>query len=190
MKGIVNLFFETGMLNRLKRTGPFAVNSRDHENVAEHCHRTLFVGYILAKLENVDVQKVLTMLLVHDIPEARIGDMNLITRRYIDRDEGEEKAFNDQTEHLPSDIKNELRASFKDFNEKSSKEAIVANDADLLECAVEAKELITKGFADMNNWLENIKKRLKTKSAKKLLKQIEELHPNKWWEHLKKVPKD
>lgn len=190
MKDIVNLFFETGMLNRIQRTGPYAVNCRDHENVAEHCHRTLLVGYVLAKLENVDVQKVLIMLLVHDIPEARIGDMNLITRRYINRDEGEEKAFADQTENLPGDIKTELRNAFKDFNGKSSKEAVVANDADLLECAVEAKELITKGFADMNNWLENIKKRVKTDSAKKLLKQIEELHPNKWWENLKKVPKD
>lgn len=190
MKDIVALFFESGMLNRIQRTGPYAVNSRDHENVAEHCHRTLLVGYVLAKLEKVNVEKVLTMLLVHDIPETRIGDMNLITRLYINRDEGEERAFIDQTKNLPSDIKNELRAAFKDFNGKSSKEAIVANDADLLECAVEAKELITKGFADMKNWLENIRKRVKTDSAKNLLKEIEELHPNKWWEDLKKVPKN
>ncbi|MBI4141271.1 HD domain-containing protein [Candidatus Woesearchaeota archaeon] len=190
MKHIVNLFFETGMLNRIQRTGPYAVNSRDHENVAEHCHRALLVGYVLAKLEKVDVQKVLTMLLVHDLPEARIGDMNLITRRYIDRDAGEKKAFDDQTEYLPDVVKKELRTAFKDFNDKDSKEAIVAHDADLLECAVEAKELMIKGFADMKNWLENIKKRLKTESAKNLFKQVEELHPNIWWEHLKKVPKD
>ena len=80
--------------------------------------------------------------------------------------------------------------SLKDFNDKGSKEAIVAHDADLLECAVEAKELITKGFADMKNWLDNIKKRLKTVSAKNLFKQVEELHSNIWWEHLKKVPND
>lgn len=188
MKDIANLFFESGMLNRIKRTGPFAVNSRDHENVAEHCHRAMLIGYILAKLEKADTQKVVLMLLSHDLPECRIWDNNLITARYINNSEAEQNAFNDQTEKLPQDIKKEMRTLFKEFNEKKSKESLIAKDADLLECAIEARELIIKGFSDMQNWLDNIEKRLKTNSAKNLLTSIKQTHPNKWWEGLKNVP--
>lgn len=188
MKDLVNLFFESGMLNRIKRTGPFAVNSRNHETVAEHCHRSMLIAYVLAKLEKVDTEKVLLMMLVHDLPEARIWDHNLITARYINTNDAEVKVLSDQTKALPPEIKRELNAVFKEFEEKKTKESVVAKDADLLECAVEAKELIAQGFTDMQDWINNIRKRLKTESAKKLLSSVEELHPNKWWEGLKNVP--
>ncbi|MBI4141583.1 HD domain-containing protein [Candidatus Woesearchaeota archaeon] len=187
MKDVVNLFFETGMLNRIQRTGPYAVNSRDHENVAEHCHRALLIGYILAKFENVDVAKVQLMLLVHDIPETRIWDHNKIMARYINTSEAETKAFRDQTENLPVEIKNEMRAVFKEFNDKKTKESLVAKDADLLECAVEARELVKKGITDMDDWIKNVKNKLNTASAKKILRVVEEMNPDHWWEGLKKI---
>jgi len=46
--------------------------------VAEHILRTVFVGYTLCKMdETLDELRVLKMCVLHDLPEARTGDMKL-----------------------------------------------------------------------------------------------------------------
>ena len=75
----------------------------------------------------------------------------------------------------------------EEFQLQKSKESIVARDADLLECAYQAKEYIDCGFKDANDWLINIRKHLITKSAIELLDDLEKTSSNEWWSGLKKT---
>ena len=54
-------------------------------------------------------------------------------------------------------------------NDDSSPEEIAAKDADLIECALQAREYIDKGFKEAQDWLDNIRQVVKTKTAKKML---------------------
>lgn len=183
MKNIVNFFYELGQLKRVRRSGWWALGIELPESIAEHSFRTAVIGYFLAKLEKVDVNKVMLMCLFHDFPETRLNDLHRVGRRYIDFKEAETKVNKEQTENLDKG----MFALHKEFQEQKTKEAIVAKDTDLLECAVQAKEYIDQGYKDAKNWIDNVKIVLKTKNAKKLLKLIEKTSSNDWWKKLKKI---
>ena len=182
MKDIINFFFELGQLKRVRRSGWWLLGIEHPESVAEHSFRAAIIGYFLAKLEKVDLNKVTLMCLFNDLHETRLNDLHKVGHRYIDFRKAETRAHKEQTENLDKNI----FSLHKEFQEQKTKESVVARDADLLECAVQAKEYIDKGYKDAKNWNDNIKKILKTKNAKKLFKLIEKNSSNEWWKHLKK----
>ncbi len=181
---ISKLIFEAGQLKRLPRSGWSFAGVDSPESVAEHSWRTAVIGLLLAKMENADENKVVKMCLLHDLAETRIGDLNRVNDRYIEKSAGEEKAFEDIL-----GIDNELLESVGECNQKKTKEAVVARDADLLEVFAQAKEYKEIGYASVADWMKNAKAALKTKSAKELADKLESTDSTSWWHGLKKLPK-
>ena len=81
-KEIAKFLYETGQLKRVKRSGWWVAGVENPETVAEHSFRTVVIAYVLAHLEGVDLEKVVTMALFHDMAEARTNDAHRIVRRY------------------------------------------------------------------------------------------------------------
>src|SRR3989344_8145019 len=104
MENIVNFFYELGQLKRVKRSGWWLINVKDPGTVAEHCQRAAVIGYFLAKIEKVDVHKVVLMCLFNDIHEARLNDLHKVGHRYIDFKEAEKKAFTEQLQDVDADL--------------------------------------------------------------------------------------
>lgn len=185
MKDVTKFLFELGTLKRTARAGWSVTGVPKPETIAAHVFRTALIGYTLAEMEKCDRNKVLRMLLFHDVPETRTGDFHKIASSYIDKDEGETKAASDQSKLLPPEIGKEFLALLREFNEKKTKEALVARDADYLEAAVTAKEYLINGYAHAQEYLDRIKVALITPSAKRLLAEIEK-SDGFWWKGLKK----
>jgi putative hydrolases of HD superfamily len=187
MKNIAKFFLELGQLKRVKRSGWWLAGIKDPETIAEHSYRSAIMARILAELEGADVNKVTTMMLIHDIPEARINDLHKVGSRYIDFKKAEKAAFKEQLERLPKKIADEFYSLFIEMGEKKTKEAIIAKDVDLLECAIQAKEYLDQNYKDAQNWIDNVEKGLKTKSAKEILKILKKSGANDWWYGLKHI---
>ncbi|HEX7415582.1 MAG TPA: HD domain-containing protein, partial [Smithellaceae bacterium] len=112
MDKIADFLFEVGMLSKTPRSGYQFLGS-GKESVAEHVLRTVFVGYALCKLDDsLDELRVLKMCVLHDLPEARTGDMNYVNKKYVDVDE--EKAVQELTEELF--FGKEIKAAIEEFN--------------------------------------------------------------------------
>ena len=186
-KKITNYIFEIGILKNVIRSGWWLLGIKDPESVSEHIQRTILIGYILAKLENADEKKVLVMCTFHDNHESRINDLHKVGHRYIDFRKAEVLVKNEQLKNLPKNIVEEIDELLNEFSGDKSKEGIIARDADLLENAFTAKEYMTKGYKNAQNWIDNIRKALKTESALKVLEEIESMDPSSWWFELKKV---
>jgi putative hydrolase of HD superfamily len=170
MKHIANLLFEAKMLKEIPRSG-FHFLGAGKESIAEHTFSTTFIAYVMAQLDSeIDALKLISMCLVHDLAEARTGDLNTVNKTYVTADET--KALEDTTQHLPfgSSITNLI----KEFNENHSNEARLAHDADQL-------ALILDGYAPPDTWLPHVLKRVKTKVAKKIAQSIMETHRDDWW---------
>lgn len=177
MQEIANFLFEVGMLNKTPRTG-FRFLGSGKESVAEHILRTLFIGYSLCKLDPAaDELKVLRMCLVHDLPEARTGDQNYMYKKYVTVDE--EKAVRELTEHLP--FGGEIRAVLEEFNEKKTREALLAHDADQLGLILQLKEYGDLGNQYSQEWLNFAVRRLCTDQGKKLADTILQTDWTQWW---------
>ena len=187
MKDVAKFIFEVGTLKRIKRGWLKSEGVSNPESVAEHTYRNAIVGYVLAKLENADVEKVIKMCLFHDIPEVRIGDIDKVAQRYIDKDEAELQAMKDQTENLPENIKSEICSVMLEFYEQKTKEAIIAKDADILELTFQAKEYADIGHHGCMYWIEKDGPLLKTDSAKKIFKEILTMNSTEWWKGLENL---
>jgi len=181
----VNFLFELGQLRRIKHEGWKIIGVKDPESVAEHSLRAAQLGYILAGMEKYkSPEKVASMLVFHDIGECRIGDIHKIANRYVKADEA--GAVEDQTEELGK-IGKEIKSLWGEAEYCKTVAGQIAKDADYLEQAVTAREYIVQGYDGAQDWLNNIAKKIKTASAKKLLKEISKANPNEWWKGLKKL---
>ena len=177
MKNLANFLFEAGMLLKTPRSGFQFLGSGD-SSVAEHSFRTALVGFTLARLDpQADSDKVLRLCLFHDLPEARTGDMNYVNKKYVGVDET--KAIEDLAATLPFGA--EYRGLLREFNEGTSREALIARDADQLELILSLRECHDLGNRYAREWYPYAVKRLQTENARKLAATIWETDSSQWW---------
>ena len=177
MKNIANLLFEAKMLKEIPRSGYHFLGA-GKESIEEHSFMTTFIAYVLSQLEpTVDASKLTTMCLLHDLPEARIGDLNTVHKTYVTANEA--KAVKDTTEDLP--FGPSIVDLMKEFNEGRSPESQLAHDADQLALILELKTLSDIGYAPPDKWLPPVLNRLKTKIAKQIAQSIMETNRDDWW---------
>jgi len=182
----VNLFAEAGLLKRIKRSGGWVAGIKDPESVADHCFRCAVIGYYIAHKEKLDPFKVMAMGLFNDIHEARINDLHKMGHHYIDFKEAEKRVFKDQVADLDGGVKKEMLAFRKEYEEQKTKESIVARDADILECLLQAKEYYDNGHLKAKKFFKVAPEHLKTKTARKFWEHIKEWDSSRWWEDVVK----
>lgn len=187
IKKVVNFIFEINQLKRQKHAGPKFAGVKDPDTVAEHALRASQIGYILAVMEGVNPEKVVSMLIIHDNGEARIGDQTKVGAKYFSNKKAEQDAFFEQTENLGNKIEKEWKKLFLEYEDRTSPEGIIAKDADWLEQAFQAKEYVELGYKAMQNWIDNVEKALETESAKKIIKEMKKSSFTDWWQGLKKM---
>ena len=96
------------------------------------------------------------------------------------------KVFKDQVENIDSKIKSELEEFRNDYDQQQTKESIVARDADILECLLQAKEYLDSGHKKAEKFFKKAPDHLKTKSAQACWANIENWDSSQWWEDVVK----
>ncbi len=173
---IADLLFEIGSLRNMKRMHCQTL-LQVNDTIASHSFEVAITGMVLAKMENADENKVLKMCLFHDIAEARTGDANFIHSHYVKADEKE--AIKDQYSGTP--IEKEIIEILNEYEERESKESIIAKDADLINQTILQCNYLKDSKKDLARWNRHSIKGLKTKSAKKLAKTITARSPFEWF---------
>ncbi|MCK5178493.1 MAG: HD domain-containing protein [Candidatus Omnitrophica bacterium] len=186
LNSAVNLFAEAGLLKKIKRSGWWVAGIKDPESVAEHSFRCAIMGYYIAHLEKVDPFTVMAMALFNDIHEARINDLHKMGHHYIDFKEAEKEVFKDQVADLDKSVKNEMTAFRREYDAQKTKASIVARDADILECLLQAKEYYDSGYLKTEKFFKTAPDHLKTKTARRFWKQIKQWDSSQWWEDIVK----
>ncbi len=177
MKKIADLLFEAKILKEIPRSGYHFLGA-GQESVAEHSFSTTFIAYVMSQLEpGVDALKLISMCLIHDLPEARVGDLNTVHKQYVTADET--KALEDATRGLA--FGQNLKDLMQEYNEGLSKEARLAQDADQLALILELKDLMDIGYKPPNSWIENVIIRLKTEVGKSIAQDVMETQRDSWW---------
>ncbi len=182
----INLFAEAGLLKKIKRSGWWVAGIKDPESVAEHCFRCAVMGYYIAHLEGADPSKVMGMGLFNDLHEARINDLHKMGHFYIDFKRAEQKVFQDQTKNLEPGVCQALRALRQEYEAQVSPESLIARDADILECLLQAKEYYDHGYPAAKKFFKTAPDHLKTKTAKRLWQRIKRWDSSQWWEDVVK----
>ena len=178
---VLQFILEAGLLKQVDRSGWRVVGIKNAESVADHSFRCAVIGYALAHLEGASVYKVLLMTLFGDLQEARITDLHKMAQRYIPLRRAEDAAFFGQIKSFPKFMSRELSKMRKEYNVQRTKESIIARDADILECLIQAKEYHQRGFTQAAKFTEKAPRFLKTKSGRSLWRKAKKAGLNDWW---------
>lgn len=128
-----------GILKRTPRTGWVDVGVYAPESVADHTFRTAILCMIYADLNDLDTTKMLKMALIHDLPEAMIGDL-MPSQKSAQTKKDEQDAICDILNLLPEAQKKEYFAIWAEYEQGETKEAKAARQLDKIEMALQAKE--------------------------------------------------
>lgn len=177
MDPIANFLFEARMLKALPRSGyQFLGNGR--ESVAEHVYITTMIGFVMAQLNpDVDSLRLMGMCLLHDLPEARTGDLNSVQKGYVTIREGE--ALADAVAALPFGPAIDLLLA--EFNANETPEAQLAHDADQLAFILDLKALADVGYRTPQKWIAHVVRRLHTGTGQAMAEKILRTDWDAWW---------
>ena len=170
-KRVINFYLLCNKLKNIIRTGwvNWHVDRDRLESVAEHIYSTQMLAIAINSeyKYDIDIQKVIYMLAVHEMEEIMIGDY---TQFDISREE-KLKLGHEAIEKILSELadKDYIKQMILEFDERKTNEAFFAYQVDKLECDLQCKLYDEEGCIQVD--LEKDRKNIHNDIA---LKKLEE----------------
>ena len=146
LQNLIKFLEITGILKQTERTGWVEVGVYQPESVADHTFRTAFLCMLYADMEALDPLKLVRMALIHDLPEAVIGDLTP-PQKTAETKEKEETAISQILGLLPKKQMETYLAVWKEYQEGKTREAKAVRQLEKIEMALQAKEYQKWGSA-------------------------------------------
>jgi putative hydrolases of HD superfamily len=115
------------------------------ESVADHSFRVALMTMVFCDARGLDVRKAVTMALLHDLPEALVGDSIPGERAPREKREMESAGMKRLLADLPPRMAREYDEAWLDFENGASPEAKLVKELDKVELAFQAREYVRKG---------------------------------------------
>jgi putative hydrolase of HD superfamily len=172
---IIDFFKTAANLKKVKRQGwidKLLINSP--ESVADHSYSMALMGMVLSDLEGYDSEKIMKMILLHDLAESEIGDYTPGQITPEKKKELENNAFSKILENLPSAIKSQYQEIWEEYQENNSSESKIVHQIDRLEMVLQAKIYEKDGHSkdDISSFIESGKQEIIHPKLKELFTQI------------------
>ena len=178
---LTKFLYEIGHLKRVQRSGWWLAGIERAESVAEHSFRTAVIAYVLAEMEGADPEKTAAMALFHDIAETRVGDLHRLGKRYIDWPQVGRRVVEDQLKELLPKPGERLSRLDAETSTGTTLEARLVEDADRLECLLQAREYAVRGY-DVSEWIRSSADSLRSDAAREIARMALEISPSAWSE--------
>ncbi|WP_299293916.1 HD family hydrolase [Nitrosopumilus sp.] len=123
------------------------LDMKNPESVADHTFMMSIMGMLISDSENYNFEKILKMILLHDLAESKIGDF---TPHQISKErklELENQAFSELLDTLPSSIKENYQRIWNEYTKCNSDESKLVHEIDKLEMAIQAKKYEQSGIS-------------------------------------------
>jgi putative hydrolase of HD superfamily len=130
---------------------------KDPESVSDHCFEAAMIALILARHvdEKVDIGRVLTMLLFHEVGEVRLNDLPRRAGPYLKEKERAEEAI---TRDVLAGVADDLIEIIREFHEQTTPESRLAEAAEELQIIFSALMYAKEGIGDMSEYRNDVKK--------------------------------
>jgi len=176
----IELLFEVSCMRHIQRSWKRFFNP-DVANNTEHTMRVIWIALLLSEYENTgNKEKIFKIALIHDLTESRTGDVDYLSRQYVERKESE--AIDDILKNTI--FEKEYKKLWHEYEKKENIEAKIVKDADNLDVELELAEQKARGHSLGLIWNKQRKKivhpKLYTKSAKILWDKISKAKVHDW----------
>ena len=135
---------------RLKDTPRHCTTSkRRTESVAEHSWRISLMAFLLRhEFPDTDIDKVISMCLIHDLGECFTGDIPTFIKTDSDRDT-EDSLLSQWIKSLPREISEDMKRLYAEMDAQQTAEAKLYKALDKLEALIQHNE------SPLDTWSEN-----------------------------------
>lgn len=172
---IIDFFKTAANLKKVKRQGWIdKLSISDPESVADHSYSMALMGMVLSDLEDQDSEKIMKMILLHDLAESEIGDYTPGQIAPEKKMELENSAFSKILENLPSTIKSQYQKIWEEYQENMSSESQIVHQIDRLEMVLQAKIYEKEGHSKegISTFMESGKQEITHPKLKELFTKI------------------
>jgi putative hydrolase of HD superfamily len=111
---------------------------KNPESVADHTYSMAIIGMILSDSQKYNTEKILKMILLHDLAESITGDLTP-EQKSKEKIILEDKTFEKILVHLPENLQKQYLQLWDEYQKNNSKEANFVHQIDKLEMALQAK---------------------------------------------------
>ena len=172
VKNLKKIFLHIEDLKTVKRKG-WVIRSKvkEVESVADHSYAATSIAMIISDLAGTNTEKVMKMMLIHDLPEGIIGD--LVPGENANKDSDEEEAIRNILGNLPGKIRTEYSEIWNEFKINETKESQLVHEIDKLELIIQLSlyrdHMSKEAF---NEFLQSSKKIIKFDFNRELLNEV------------------
>lgn len=142
-------FFESVLrLKSVKRAGWVSkAGISNAESVSDHTYSMCAMGMILSDMLGLDTERVMKMIIIHDLAESIIGDYmpNEITREKKRLEEG--KAMSCILYQVPSVARSSYEMIWQEYQANKTRAAKFVHKLDKLEMAVQSIQYMNQGYS-------------------------------------------
>lgn len=122
-------------------------SSGRHESVAEHCWRTALMAMLLeSEFPQADMNKVIKMILIHDLGEAFTGDIPCFNKTSKD-EVNENNVLDDWVKTFPEPEQKQWLELYAEMNALETQEAKIYKALDKMEAVIQHDE------SDLSTWI-------------------------------------
>ena len=137
---ILDFFKTAANLKKISRQGWIDKLSLDNpESVADHSYSMAVISMVISDLENYNSEKIIKMVLLHDLAESKIGDYTPEQLSNEKKNKLENNTFNEIIKNLPDLIKLQYLQIWQEYQENTSLESKLVHQIDKLEMVLQAK---------------------------------------------------
>jgi putative hydrolase of HD superfamily len=179
---LIQLYFELNHLKQLYRQGWLRVGLAPErcESVAEHSLGVALLCLFIAEehFPEADAAKVVRIALLHDVGEARVGDLTPHDGVSAeDKHARERRAVEQLFEKLPRGA--EYLALWEEYERGASFEARLVKQVDRLEMGLQALVYEFQGAGDLSQFYASAERALEAPELRAVLAELEALRPGK-----------
>ncbi len=175
-ESILQFLLKCGRLKSEARRGWIRkVGITKPESVADHSYRTALMAMLFAELKGLDVCRALKMAILHDLPEAIIGDATPEETSPRERRKQKHWAMMNLISKLPVSVRIEYGSLWNELMKNQSDEARLVSQVDKLEMAIQASEYVQQGYNEslLKEFFETAHRAVKVDLLRKLLSLLE-----------------
>ena len=170
---MLEFFQNIGILKLMPRAGWVRCGIDNPESVADHTFRTAVIAMVLGDSLQLDVEKVLRMVLLHDLAEVVTGDITPYDAESPDEKRRKEGiALYGLLQQIPN--RDRYMDLWQEYDQQLSAEAKLVRNVDKLEMAIQAAEYKRKfPENDLSEFFSDAEKYFEVEVVKELYGKLE-----------------
>jgi len=172
---IIDFLKNVANLKKIQRKGWVdKLSMKNPESVADHSYSMAIMGMIISDMENYNSEKIIKMILLHDLAESEIGDFTPEEISLEKKKELENNAFSKILTSLPNNLKSQYQMLWNDYQNNDSQESKLVHQLDRLEMALQAKMYLNEGYSKekLDSFFESAKNEITHPKLKELFTKI------------------